>query len=128
MARILVVDDEEQVRRFLKRILDRTDHDVVEAKDGDEAVDLARTLRPDLLITDLFMPNREGLETIQEFRTMYPAIKIIVISGGGRTNNLDFLSVAERFGAERAIQKPFEAAEILDAIEELLGGVVDAAE
>jgi CheY-like chemotaxis protein len=97
-------------------------YDAVEAANGREAVKLYHQLPADLLLTDLIMPEQEGLETIQTFRRDHPAVKIIAMSGGGRINAKDFLVVAKMFGAERTLTKPFATRELLSAIAELLPG------
>ena len=95
MARILIIDDDEQVRRYLRKILEAQGHEVVAASDGKLGIELCREEPTDLIITDIFMPEKEGLETIGELRRDYPDVKIIAISGGGRTGNLDFLPLAD---------------------------------
>ena len=121
MAKILIIDDEEQVRLYLRSILEPEGHEVVEAPDGKVGLQLYREEPVDLIITDVFMPEKEGLETIRELRREYPEVKIIAISGGGRTGNLDFLPLAKTFGALRTLAKPFDRQEMLDAVQEVLG-------
>ena len=75
-----------------------------------------------LVLTDLLMPEQEGLETIQQLRTIQPIPKIIAVSGGGQTGQLDFLRVATVFGADRTLQKPVRARDLLTAVQSLLGG------
>jgi CheY-like chemotaxis protein len=120
VARILIIDDEDQPRRMLQQVLIRVGYDVVEARDGNEGLQLFRTSPTDLIITDILMPEKEGLETIIDLRREFPAVKIIAISGGGRTGNLNFLEVAKRLGAQRTLQKPFELQEMIAAVRELL--------
>lgn len=120
MARILVTDDEEAIRKLLRQMLEAEGHTVAEAGDGEEAIAIARQDPADLLITDLFMPVREGLETIQEFRAEFPEMPIIAISGGRPDSNGDFLPVAGKLGANRTINKPFRKNQILEAVSELL--------
>ena len=120
MASILVIDDEEQPRRMLRQALERAGYEVVEARDGQEGLQRYRTAPTDLIITDILMPGKEGLETIMEFRREVPGVKMIAISGGGQTGNLTFLEVARRLGARRTFQKPFELRELLEAVREVL--------
>jgi CheY-like chemotaxis protein len=120
VARILIIDDEDQPRRMLQQVLIRVGYDVVEARDGNEGLQLFRASPTDLIITDILMPEKEGLETIIDLRREFPAVKIIAISGGGRTGNLNFLEVAKRLGAQRTLQKPFELQEMIAAVRELL--------
>jgi CheY-like chemotaxis protein len=120
VARILIIDDEDQPRRMLQQVLIRVGYEVVEARDGNEGLQLFRASPTDLIITDILMPEKEGLETIIDLRREFPAVKIIAISGGGRTGNLNFLEVAKRLGAQRTLQKPFELQEMIAAVRELL--------
>lgn len=120
MARILIIDDEDQPRRMLQQVLIRAGYEVVEARDGNQGLQLFRVSQTDLIITDILMPEKEGLETIIDLRREFPAVKIIAISGGGRTGNLNFLEVAKRLGAQRTLQKPFELQEMLAAVRDLL--------
>ena len=85
-----------------------------------EGVDLYEQHKPDLVISDIFMPRKEGLETISELRHKYPEVKIIAISGGGLPNHVDFLPTAELLGAIHTLSKPFGSAELLATVEELL--------
>lgn len=120
MSQILVIDDEQQVRSMLKEILEDEGYDVFEAEDGDKGLRLCEDQSFDLVITDLIMPNKEGIETIRELRKNFPEIKVIAISGGGRVVPTTYLGHAQQFGAVRTFQKPIEFTELLDAIEEIL--------
>ena len=120
MARILIIDDEDQSRDMLCQALTRAGYEVLTARDGSEGIALCRTVRADLIITDILMPGKEGLETIMELRRDFPRIKIIAMSGGGRTGNLNFLDIAERLGAQRTLQKPFHLQEVLQCVQALL--------
>jgi CheY-like chemotaxis protein len=120
VARILIIDDEAQTREVIKQMLERAGHHVEEAADGDAGLDIIRHTGFDLVITDILMPNKEGLETITELRRNYPEIKIIVMSGGGRVNNLDYLNVARMLGAQRALEKPIARQDMLEAVNAVL--------
>jgi DNA-binding response OmpR family regulator len=120
VARILIIDDEDQPRRMLQQVLTRAGYEVVEARNGNEGLQRFRTRPTDLVITDILMPEKEGLETIIDIRREFPTAKIIAISGGGRAGNLNFLDVAQRLGAQRVLQKPFELQEMLAAVRALL--------
>lgn len=122
MARILVVDDEELARFTLREILEGAGHEVVEATNGNEALANQKAHPFDLIITDIIMPEKEGVETIIELKRDYPNLKIIAISGGGRTRNLDFLNLAEEFGADKILPKPFSEQELLERVNECLSG------
>lgn len=116
MARILVVDDEELARFTIRDILETAGHEVDEATNGNEAIS-SQTANPfDLIITDIIMPEKEGVETIIELKRDYPDLKIIAISGGGRTRNLDFLKLADEFGADKILAKPFSEEELLERV------------
>ena len=120
MARILVVDDNEQMRRTLRRTLERAEHSVTEAADGRAALKLYVAQSPDLVITDIVMPEREGIETIREMRRMAPNAKIVAISGSDIGGTLDLLWTARELGADAALRKPFRAAELLEVVSALL--------
>ena len=121
MATILIVDDEAQFRKMLRQMLERAGHEVIEAVDGNEGGRLYRQLRPSLMITDIFMPEKEGLETIMELKHEFPEARILAISGGGREGDDLFLQHARQFGANSILKKPFERHELLDAVAEILG-------
>jgi DNA-binding response OmpR family regulator len=120
MACVLIIDDDVQMRAMLRKVLDRAGHQTSEASDGCEGLREHQRLNFDLIITDILMPEGEGLETIRQLRQVSPAVKIIAISGGGQSGTLDFLDVAERLGADRSLQKPFSLQELLDVIDALL--------
>lgn len=121
MATVLVIDDDDMVRTMLLRTLTRGGHTAVGARDGIEGVARFRESPADLVITDIFMPNQEGLATIMELRRSFPAIRIIAISGGGARASLDVLPVAEALGARKTLRKPFTPAEVMDAVQDVLG-------
>jgi DNA-binding response OmpR family regulator len=120
MAKILVIDDDRMVRDTLKIILVAAGHEVRLAEDGNKGMLAFGEFAPDLVITDILMPEKEGMETIRELRELRPDVPIIAISGGGRVGNMSFLRVAERFGANRSITKPFEPEQIVATVAELL--------
>jgi CheY-like chemotaxis protein len=122
MGRILVVEDDKAVRDLLREILERAGHEVIDASNGQEAITLYKENPADLVITNILMPEKEGLETIQELRRDDADIKIIAISGGGQIGPADYLDVARRFGAKRTFSKPFNRKDLLKAVDELLGG------
>jgi CheY-like chemotaxis protein len=120
MPRILLVDDNEPFRKMLHKTLENAGYEVQDAANGQFVLDLYRQHPCDLILTDLVMPEKEGLETITELRRFNPRVKIIVMSGGGRINPKNNLVMAERLGARRTLAKPFSQQEILDAIAEVL--------
>ena len=116
---ILLIDDEKPFRDVLKQILSRAGYDVVEAADGAEGIDLFYENPVDLIITDIIMPEKEGIETIIELKKVHPEVKLIVMSGGGwYGTGIDF-DMAKKLGAH-TLDKPFALQELLDAIVELL--------
>jgi CheY-like chemotaxis protein len=121
MAHILIIDDEDQFRKMLRQMLERADYEVREAADGEQGLQLFRQQPVDLVITDIFMPEKEGIETIFELRRDFPDVKIIAISGGGRVGGLQYLKYAEGAGADHVLIKPFERRELLQAIQDVLG-------
>ena len=122
MATILLVDDDDQFRGMLSEVLTRAGYQVQEASDGHEATRLYASNPTDLVITDLVMPGKEGLEMIVEFKQVDPAIRIIAMSGGNRNGAQDYLKMAKALGAHRVLTKPFLHREILDVISEVLQG------
>jgi DNA-binding NtrC family response regulator len=120
MATILVIDDDYQMRAMLQQMLMRAGHRVIEAANGREGLNLYRTEPTDLIITDLIMPEKEGIETIIELRKEFPSARIIAISGGGKTGILDFLPLAKKLGAVRTLSKPFERQAMVEAVQEVL--------
>ncbi len=123
MASILLVDDDAQVRNMLKITLERAGYEVTEATDGNQAVAAYDPAAVDLVITDIVMPEKEGIETIMELKTKNPAVKIIAISGGGRINPEDYLKWARRFGVAATFTKPVDREQLLNTLAGLLDGV-----
>jgi len=118
---ILIADDDDQVRMLLKRVLVKAGYDVSEARNGNEAVRIFKQKSAALLITDLIMPDKEGIETIQEFRRNHTPVKIIAISGGGRLDQNMYLAMAKKIGADRVLSKPFMPQDLLTVVQELAG-------
>ena len=121
MARILIMDDDVQVLAMLGQTLEREGYEVVTAANGEEGVRLYREDPSDLIITDLIMPEKEGLETIRELKRDFPDVKIIAIAGGGQIDPENYFPLAEKFGARRTFTKPVERKALLKAIRELIG-------
>jgi len=119
--RILVIDDDDQMRTLLRQVMEWTGYEVVEAGDGREGMHKHRKQPVDLVITDLIMPEQEGLETISALRKDSPGIKIIAISGGGRIGPEAYLLTAQELGADRVFSKPFDVRELAETVKELLG-------
>jgi DNA-binding response OmpR family regulator len=117
MARILLVDDDAIVRETIQYVLLAEPHDVAVAQDGRTALDLFRQSFFDLVITDIIMPEKDGIEIIREMREMRGTIRILAISGGGRIGNTDFLRIAEKLGADAVVAKPFDPDDLIERID-----------
>jgi DNA-binding NtrC family response regulator len=118
--RIMVVDDDAGIRRTLQILLSKAGYEVIQAADGLEAVRLWRDRGGDLVITDLHMPQKDGIETIIELLSHTPGIRIIAMSGGGQTKRLDLLGNVALLGSVQTIEKPFTLAEMLSAVNRAL--------
>lgn len=118
--RVLVVDDDEAVRTSIRLALESRGYEVHEACDGDEGVFLQRSSPFDIAIIDMMMPNKEGIETIRELKSMFPALAILAMSGASSAfAKINYLEMAMVFGASAALEKPFEGNELIDAIAEI---------
>lgn len=122
MTHIVVIDDDDLLRGLLKDEPERDGYRVTVAADGLEGLNRIKADPPDLVITDIFMPEKEGIEVVRELRAAWPGIGIIAISGSRPDDGVDFLKVAAHLGADRALHKPFRLDEIRAAVEGLLGG------
>ncbi|VAW37938.1 Response regulator [hydrothermal vent metagenome] len=118
--RVLIVDDDEQIRALLQEVMEWSGFDVAVAENGRVAMRLQGQQPADLVITDLIMPEQEGLETITSLKKIYKGIKIIAISGGGRIGPEAYLPAALELGADRIFSKPFDVQEIVAAVKTLL--------
>jgi DNA-binding response OmpR family regulator len=119
--RILVIDDEEPMRLMLRRSLTKAGDEAIEAANGKEALSLQEKNPADLIITDIIMPEMEGIDTIMAFRENYPRVKIIAISGGGQIGSDEYLDLADKLGADWTFAKPFSLNRLMSAVKELLG-------
>lgn len=131
MARILIIDDEEDVRIALQQVLERAGYEVSVAATGNEGLDLLNKERADLVITDVIMPGIDGITTARKIREKYRGTRIIVISGGGKAapepyepdaiSTRSYLASASSAGADRTLTKPFDRDELLRVVRSLLG-------
>jgi CheY-like chemotaxis protein len=119
MKNILVLDDNEDIRRLLILMLSVEGYNVHDAAETDTAFKIIRNTHIDLIITDLIMPDKDGLEVIIELRRDFPDIKIIAVSAGGRIGPSTYLDMANKLGAHRVFNKPFNQQEIIQAVGEL---------
>jgi len=120
MAKILVIDDEEMVRLTIRRTLEKLGHEVEEAENGRIGLEMQKANPADVIITDIIMPEQEGVETIIHLIKENPDTKIIAVSGGGRIGATDYLAHAKKYGAARVFEKPFDRKELAAAVEELV--------
>lgn len=120
MARILVIDDEDLVRFTVEQILIAAGHVVATAENGAAGVRRQREIPFDLVITDIMMPERDGIETIRALKAEFPNLPIIAISGGGRMGNLNYLEMVKDFGVASTIPKPFTPEDILARVDTAL--------
>lgn len=120
MAIVLVVDDEELARFTVREILEEGGHSVLEAAGADEALRILAAKPVDVLVTDIIMPGKDGIALVAEVRRTRPAVRVVAISGGGRTTRLDFLTVAKAYGADQVLAKPFGGERLLAAVDACL--------
>jgi CheY-like chemotaxis protein len=119
MRRVLVVDDEAPVRRVLGRSLQQAGFDVAEASEGGEAVRKCREQPVAVVLLDMFMPGKEGIETLRELRAEFPEVKVVAMSGGGSYPIFDVLTAARRLGADEVFQKPLSLADLISTLNRL---------
>jgi DNA-binding NtrC family response regulator len=119
---ILVVDDEPDLRELVQITLERAGHRVVTAENGRKAGEVLARQAFDLVITDVLMPERDGIELIGEVRKKYPHMRIIVMTAGGQVPRGDYLLIARRLGAHVPVEKPFTGQQILDAVAAAMPG------
>jgi CheY-like chemotaxis protein len=120
MATILVIDDEALIRETIRMKLEQSGHQVIEAGNGIEGLRVLEEQAVDLVVTDIIMPEQEGIETIRKIRERNATVGIIAISGGGRTRNFGFLDFAKKLGANGALSKPFTGSQLLTLVESTL--------
>lgn len=121
MPRVLVIEDDEEVRDLLDSLLSREGYDVATAANGKLGVSAFLSQPFDLVITDIIMPEKDGIEAIMDLRRGRPELKLIAISGGGRAEPENYLHSAQLLGANRTLRKPFTNQAILAAVKELIG-------
>jgi CheY-like chemotaxis protein len=120
VARILIVEDDEEIRSVLGEILRSEGHETTLASNGKEGLRIFKEAGADVIITDIIMPDKEGLETIMELREKHPDVKIVAISGGGMSDAESYLKLAEKMGASCTLSKPFQREELLQVVNNLL--------
>jgi CheY-like chemotaxis protein len=122
VAKILLIDDEDAVRSHLRQALAGAGHTVIEARDGREGLELFEHVGADLVITDIVMPEKEGIEVLLTLRKVLPPVKIIAMAGGRRESAAAYLHMATLLGAAKVLEKPFAAGVLIAAIAELMAG------
>ncbi len=120
MARVLLVDDDELVRYALAKALRRAGHEVLEAASGEGVPGRVRSESVDVLVTDLVMPDQEGIGLIREVRAEGQTLPIVAISGGGRVSGEQYLRMASRLGADATLAKPFDHRELVALVAQLV--------
>jgi DNA-binding response OmpR family regulator len=123
MSRILIIDDDINLCLILHEVLRDEGYEVSVAADGAKGIKLQRTQPASLLITDIYMPNKEGIETIRDFREEFPSVPIIAMSGGGRLKTQGGLFTAKELGAAVILRKPFEKSDLLRSVAAVLSGL-----
>jgi len=116
---VLIVDDNADMRSFVKIVLERAGFEAQVAADGERALAAHRAHPVDVLITDIFMPERDGIELIHQFKSLFPQVKIIAMSGGGQVSKRDYLPFAADIGADLVLRKPFAADTLLSMLQDL---------
>lgn len=117
-VKVLVIDDDVLVRGALASALASQGHEVTDAENGKRGLEIFQQCPPDLLITDIIMPEQEGIETIVQIRKTNPDLPIVAISGGGRFGGVDFLRMARSLGADVVLEKPFTVEALLESVAE----------
>ncbi len=120
MPTILIIDDDDAMRSVINRTLSRSGYSTLEASNGKEGMQRIAQSSVDLVITDIIMPEMEGIDLIGKLIKMNPRPKIVAISGGGRVSENYYLELAQKFGADKILPKPFEIAELVATVEALL--------
>ena len=122
MSRVLIIDDELPIRQVLRRVLEQAGHTVLEASDGRQGMALWRREPVDVVVTDLFMPEKDGVEVLMELSHLAARPKIIAMSGGGAQGLFEVKSTVRCLGADRVLLKPFEPRTLVSTVQEVLDG------
>jgi len=120
MAHILIVDDDRDILLTMRRMLESAGYEVLHAADGNAALKVLSAASVDMLIIDILMPERDGIETILKIRRANATMPILAMSGGGRGGTMRFLDMAKRLGADGTLAKPFKRAQLVQAVDSLL--------
>lgn len=120
--KILLVEDDALYRSLIQKALGKNGYEITCAVDGLDAFEKMKAASFDLIITDIFLPHKEGIEVIQEIKDAYPQMKVVAISSGGQAGHTTFLKIAETVGADACLQKPFTPEQLLPLVERLIAG------
>lgn len=120
MSNVLIIEDDDELSSLMQDMLESEGYDVFVAGDGDEGLRAQRAVTADVVITDIFMPNKDGIETIRSLREDYPDLQIVAMSGGGRLQVEGHFFTAKELGARTILRKPFEMADLLDVVSDAL--------
>ncbi len=118
--KILIIDDDNQMRQLLRNVMEWANYEVSEAENGRAGINIQREFNANVVITDLIMPEQEGLETISILKQQFPEVKIVAISGGGRIGPEAYLPTAKEFGADKVFSKPFDVKDLVETVKDLL--------
>lgn len=122
MSKVLIIDNDPLVCDTLKVAAESAGHTVAVAHNGHEGLDAFQAFQPDVVVTDILMPEKEGMETIVDLRRQNPAVPILAISGAAPAGNISFLKMAQKLGANRTLSKPFPMTDFIAAIGALVDG------
>ena len=120
MACVVVIDDQEPIRRIVRRALEQAGHQVLDAEDGELGLQLLEHHPVDVVVSDIFMPGMDGIQMLRQIRKQFPAVKVIVMSGGDSSGMLDLRRDAELLGAVKSLSKPFTTHEIVTIVNSVL--------
>ena len=120
MACVVVIDDQEPIRRIVRRALEQAGHQVLDAEDGELGLQLLERPPVDVVVSDIFMPGMDGIQMLRQIRKQFPAVKVIVMSGGDSSGMLDLRRDAELLGAVKSLAKPFTTHEIVTIVNSVL--------
>lgn len=123
MAGILLVEDNDDLRIMLRQSLEKRNHKIIEASNGREAINKFKSVMTDLVITDILMPEQDGIGLIMELKKLKPELLIIAISGGGKIGPSNYLDIARTLGADAVFPKPFNVNHLVDEVENLTGSL-----
>jgi len=121
MKTVLIIEDDHNILLMIKRMLESYEFDIKLASNGKEGLEMFHKYKVDLVITDIIMPEKEGLETIREMKRIRHDLKIIAMSGGGKISADNYLETAKIFGASKILQKPFTRKQMVSSVQEILG-------